>query len=307
MTTPSVPAMMTRLLLHPTVTLLCCLGLMLSSLPASAKTLVLAQISDRPKKDFRQLRPMADHIQSLMAHLGYDRADVELFPDIESLMSAIRQGRVHWVSETALTSAKLVQAGLASPVALKWKRGQEEYRSLIYVRKNSPVETLADLQGQRVAFEHPNSFSSYYLPAIALKQAGLNLQQLDTPTSSVAPDKVGYIFSRNERNNLLWVHKSIVTAGSLNDGDWQHPQRLPEGPRQAMRIIHRSAAYPRAFELATSVLSREERQALKQALLSLSSEEHANLLARYEQTERLTPVTQEHTTLLQQLDLSILP
>ncbi len=299
--------MMTPNLLRPILTLLCCLAVSLISVSASAKTLVLAQISDRPKKDYRQLRPMAEYIQSLMSEQGYDRADVELYPDIESLMNAVRQGRVHWVSETALTSAQLVQAGLATPLALKWKRGQSQYRSLIYVRKDSPVHKLQDLQGRTIAFEHSNSFSSYYVPALALLNAGMTLQRLETPDTPIDSEHVGYLFSRNERNNLLWVHKQIVSAGSLNDGDWNRPDRLPSEPKQGMRIIYQSDAYPRAFELATSALSAQDRLALQQALLSLNPEQHAPILERYEQTERLTPATDEHLRLLQQLDLELLP
>lgn len=298
---------MTLTLLHPTLILLCYLASLLTSMSLPAKTLVLAQISDRPKKDYRQLRPMAEYIQSLMAAQGYDHADVELYPDIESLMNAVRQGRVHWVSETALTSAQLVQAGLAKPIAMKWKRGQSQYRSLIYVRKDSPVQSLQDLQGRSIAFEHRNSFSSYYLPAMALLQAGLSLQQLEAPDALIPSEKVGYLFSRNERNNLLWVQKGIVSAGTLNDGDWTQPDRLPSAPKEEMRIIYRSAEYPRAFELASSALPEADRAALQQALLSLTPEQHARILARYEQTERLTPVTEEHQRLLQQLDLELLP
>ena len=300
--------MMKRALLYPTALILCCFGTLFGVQPsAQAQTLVLAQISDRPKKDFRQLRPMAEHIQRQLRPYGFDRADVQLYPDVQSLMSAIRQQRVHWVTETLLTSARLVQANLAKPVALKWKRNQGNYHGLIYVRHDSPVQTLHHLRGRRIAFEHHNSFSSFYLPALTLRQAGLTLQALPHPGDAVPPNHVGFVFSRNERNNLLWVHKGITDAGSLNNGDWDLPGRLPDALKQDMRIIYRSPAYPRAFELVTPALPPEAAAALEQALLSLQQEQHGHLLSRYEQTERLTPITAEHRALLQQLDLELLP
>lgn len=287
--------------------ILCLLLALLLSASATAKTLVLAQISDRPKKDFRQLRPMAEHIQGQLEHLGYDRAEVKLFPDLTALKTAIREKQVHWISETALTSARLVQAGLANPVALKWKRGQSEYRSLIYVRHDSGIDTLSDLKGRRIAFEHPDSFSSYYLPAIALRQAGLELQALEHPGDPVDPERVGYLFSRNERNNLLWVEKGITVAGSLNDGDWTYPGRLPDAPKNNMKMLYRSKLYPRAYELVTPALPAKDQEALRHALLSLDPELHASLLSRYEETERLTPITPEQRALLLDLDLEWLP
>lgn len=297
--------MMKRALLYSTALIICCLSALFGT-NATAQALVLAQISDRPKKDFRQLRPMAEYMQQQLSAYGFDRAEVQLYPDIQALMDAVRQQRVHWVTETLLSSARLVQAGLATPVALKWKRNQKTYHSLIYVRDDSPIHSLSELQGRRIAFEHSNSFSSYYLPARALRQTGLTLHPLSHPSDAVPPDQVGFIFSRNERNNLLWVHKGIVDAGSVNNGDWENPGRLPDTLKQDMRIIHRSPAYPRAFELTTPALSPEASAALQEALLSIRQEQHEQLLFRYEQTEQLTPVTAEHVMLLQQLDLETL-
>ncbi len=288
-----------------TLLLTCCLLLVGGSV--SAKTLVLAQISDRPKKDFRQLRPMAEHIAQALAPFGYDSATIKLYPDLAQLETGIRNGQVHWITETPLTAARLYQHQLATPIARKWKRGQQAYQSLIYVPADSPVQRLEDLVGQVIAFEHPNSFSSYFLPLNALHQAGLATVSLETPQQSLPADKIGYAFSRNEHNNLLWVDKGITAAGALNDGDWTTPDRLPAVLLQKMRVIHRSASYPRAFELATANLEPDARQALQQALLALDPEQDAAVLQRYEQSSRITPLEADDLQLLQSLNVGVQP
>lgn len=286
--------------------LLAC-GLLFTGVAANAKTLVLAQISDRPKKDYRQLRPMAEHIVQSLAAYGYDRAAVMVYPDLPHLEAAIRSGQVHWVTETPLSAARLYQHRLAMPIARKWKRNQDAYQSLIYVPADSPIQNLQDLAGKLIAFEHADSFSSYFLPLTALHQAGLPTLALESPLQPVPGDKVGYAFSRNERNNLLWVDKGIAAAGVLNDGDWNTPGRLPGELLDRMRIIHRSASYPRAFELATVNLEPEARQALTQALVTLDPQRHGTLLQRYEQSSRLTPVSDDDLQLLQSLEIGLLP
>ncbi|MBA4502964.1 phosphate/phosphite/phosphonate ABC transporter substrate-binding protein [Marinobacterium marinum] len=285
--------------------LLCCL--LLTSGHASAKTLVLAQIGDRPKKDFRQLRPMADAMVQVLAPFGYDQADVQIYPDRPQLENAIREGRVHWITETPLTAARLYQQQLATPIARKRKRRQHAYQSLIYVRADSPIQTLSDLTGQLIALEHRNSFSSYFLPLMALRDAGLSSVHLETPRQAVPADKVGYAFSRNERNNLLWVDKGIAAAGALNDGDWQTPGRLPAKLLQNMRIIHHSALYPRAFELLTDNLEPEARQALQQALLALDPSKDSQLLMQYENSSHITPLGPHDLQQLRSLDVETLP
>ncbi|GAA0794916.1 phosphate/phosphite/phosphonate ABC transporter substrate-binding protein [Marinobacterium sediminicola] len=301
------PHRMDRPSLLGTVTLLLACCLLFFGRTAYAQTLVLAQISDRPKKDYRQLRPMADHIVQAMAPFGFRRAEVRLYPDLPAFEQAIRNGQVHWITETPLTAARLYQHQLAIPVARKWKRGQQTYQSLIYVAKDSPIHNLGDLAGRIMAFEHPDSFTSFFLPLQALRQAGMTLVPLDSPHQSVPADKVGYTFSRNERNNLLWVDKGIAAAGALNDGDWSIPDRLPAELVQRMRIIHRSPSYPRAFEMVTSTLEPEAREALQQALLSLDPERDRPLLQRYEKSSRITPLEAGDLDLLRSLEVETLP
>ncbi len=289
----------------PLFLLACCL--LFAGGLASAKPLVLAQIGDRPKKDFRQLRPMAENVVQALAPFGYDRAEIKLYPDFAHLKEAIRNGQVHWITETPLTAARLVQQQLATPITRKWKRNQRAYQSLIYVRADSPIQSLEDLTGRVIAFEHSDSFSSYFLPLSALHKAGLTTTLLDNPQGSPDDGTVGYAFSRNERNNLLWVDKGIADAGALNDGDWTTPGRLPAALLQKMRIIHRSATYPRAFELTTSNLEPEARQALQRTLLALDPKQDRDLLQHYEQSTRLTPIKAEDLYLLQSLEVDILP
>lgn len=261
-----------------------CLSSLLISSHLAAETLVLAQLSDRPKKDFKQLRPMAKYVAKQLAHVGITRAEVRLFSELDELVDAVKRGEVHWVTETPYSAAVLVHEAQAIPLLMKWKSRQQRYQTLIYTHKDSGLKSLEDLVGKRIAFEHNNSFSSYYLPRLILERDDLSLHPIDGPGSATDAKRVNYLFSRNEKNNLLWVHKRLVEAGALNDGDWQNPGRVPDALKNDLRIIYRSAPYPRALELVSPTFSAERAAALKSLLLSMTPDSHGKLLSRYEKT-----------------------
>ncbi len=278
-----------------------CLSTLLITSHVAAETLVLAQLSDRPKKDFKQLRPMAKYVAKQLGHVGITRAEVRLFSELDELVEAVKNGDVHWVTETPYSAAVLVHEADAVPLVMKWKSRQQRYQTLIYTHKDSGLKSLEDLSGKRIAFEHNNSFSSYYLPRLILEKQGQRLNQINGLHAERDNNKVNYLFSRNEKNNLLWVHKQLVEAGALNDGDWQNPGRVPDALKSELRIIYRSEPYPRALELVSSKLSAERAAALKALLLGMTPDSHGKLLSRYEKTSGFEALNDDVPDLLAEI------
>ena len=117
---------------------------------------------------------------------------------------------------------------------------------------------------------------------------------------------INIIISCTEKNNILWVDKGVTAAGSVNDGDWTTPGRLPDGLTDKMRIIYRSEAYPRAFELVTAALSDTAAKALAQRLSTLDTRK-PELMQRYEQTSRFEAASEQDLNLLRQLPTGVTP
>jgi phosphonate transport system substrate-binding protein len=273
------------------------LGLVLFS-AVEARVLVLGQVSDRPGKDYEQLRPMADYAAQQLAPLGISSAEVRLFPQAADLVAAMRRGEVDWVTETPFTAARLVHEAGARLLLRKWKRGQREYQSIIYTRLGSSVRSLDDLVGQTITFEHADSFSSYYLPRRLLEQRGMVLSPMKDLQQLPVPGRVSYMFSRNERNNALWVHKSLIVAGALSSSDWNDPARVPPALRDELRIIFRSPSYPRALELVSAGLAPELVAALRDLLLHMTPANAPELMAAYEKTTGFEPILPDDLSLL---------
>ncbi|MGH1462555.1 MAG: phosphate/phosphite/phosphonate ABC transporter substrate-binding protein [Neptuniibacter sp.] len=268
---------------------------------ATAQPLVIAQLSDRPKKDLKQLRPMVEYAAKELKSVGVTVGQVKLFEDTESLIAAIKSGEVHWVTETPYTAARLVHEAGAIPLLMKWKSRQKRYQTFIYTHKDSGIKSIADLIGKRIAFEHDDSFSSYFLPRMVMEKKGYVFNAIQSNDSELEADKINYVFSRNEKNNLLWVHKKLVEAGALNNGDWENSKRVPDSLKSDLRIIYRTDLYPRALELINPKLDPAIQSALKDFLLSLDYEDDRDVMHRYEKTTGFEEPIAELPKLLQEI------
>ena len=263
-------------------------------------TLVLGRISDDPKRHYDQLKAMLDYIVPRMSDLGVRRGRVLMAADVQQMASYLRRGRVDWVTETATTGMLLAEKAGAKPLVITERDAAPTYRSVIFVRRDSGIESLQALRGHTIAFQNRNSTSAYYAPASALLDAGLNMEILLSPRDLPAADVVGYVFAESESNIAAWVHKRLVIAGAFSDLDWQNPRSLPPLYQRDLQVIYTSAPYPRGVEIARSDLPQAWVTRLRALLIDAAddpqAEEH---LKRFFGTNRFLPITPDFDRALQ--------
>jgi len=257
---------------------------------SNAKILVLAQISERPKKDFKELRPMVSYMATKLKSLGYTQGKVRLFSDTQTLIEAVNRGEVHWITETAKTAAELINKTGAKLLVNKWKNGQQSYASILYTRHDNAIMSIDDLNGKVIAFESEDSFSSYYLPRALIEERGMTLRKMESLREKPRADEVGYVFSRNEKNNVLWTTKQLVDVGVVNNGDWGNINRVPAALKTQLRILFTSSQFPRAYEIVTPAMSEPAVALLKKTLLEMNLENSDGVLARYEKATGFGPL-----------------
>ena len=265
-------------------------------------TLVLGRISDDPKRHYHQLRPLLDYIVPRMAEVGIREGRILMARDAQQMASYLRRGRVDWVTETAGTGLWLVERGSARLLVATERDGVALYRSVIFVRRDSGIRTLADLRGRSIAFQHTASTSAYLAPAAALLRAGLPLELLLSPNDRPRAASVGYLFAQSESNIATWVHKRLVDAGAFSDLDWNNLERLPSSFRADLGVIYQTAPFPRAVEVVRGDLSAARRKRLRQLLLLAGSDPDAREpLQRFFATDRFLPIEAELTGALAKL------
>ena len=253
--------------------------------------LVLGRISDDPKAHYRQLKPLLDYLVPRMADVGIREGRILMARDEQQMASYLRRGRVDWVTETAAAGVLLHDRAGAEPLLLTERDGVRQYHTVFFARGDSGLESLADLAGRSIAFQRRNSTSAYFAPAAELLEAGHPLEILLSPTDKPQAPAVGYLFARSELNIATWVHKGLVDAGVMSSIDWDNPLRLPPAFKADMRVIARSAAFPRALEFVREDLDPAVKARLRDLLLQASSDPDArDAMLGFFMTTRFLPL-----------------
>ncbi|MBV9390227.1 MAG: PhnD/SsuA/transferrin family substrate-binding protein [Chroococcidiopsidaceae cyanobacterium CP_BM_ER_R8_30] len=104
-------------------------------------------------------------------------------------------------------------------------RGVENLRSIIVVRKNSPVGNLRELQGRIVALGQPGSATGYYFPIYNLY--GLTLSKI--------------LFAPTPKTVLEWVAQGKAAAGALSKEEFD--SYSPQLKQTEFRIIFTDPHY----------------------------------------------------------------
>jgi ABC-type phosphate/phosphonate transport system substrate-binding protein len=172
---------------------------------------------------------------------------------------------------------KLQTAGISAGYDATVVRGDPADRafSVVYLK-----------QGRVLALEDPGSTTAIFLPRMCLSENIVAVQRLDSFKQRPAPDKVGYVFSRQEINSSVWVHKGLVDAGAFNNQDWNKSDHMYKNMREGMKIIYRSDPIPRAFELVRTDLDPSIKERLKAILLKAHRDGNAQKALREYQSTR---------------------
>jgi phosphonate transport system substrate-binding protein len=108
------------------------------------------------------------------------------------------------------------------------------------------------------------------------------MEILGSPFDAPAPNSVGYVFARTERNIATWVHKGLVDVGAVSNLDWLNPQHIPEFFKSDFVILRESAEVPRGVEMVRKDLDPKVRARLREVLLAMADDPAASAaLKRY--------------------------
>lgn len=251
------------------------LGLGAGMAQAADDVLVLGRISDDPRRHHEQLQPLLDYVVPRMRSVGIREGRVLMARDPQQMMSYLRRGKVDWVTETPGTGLLLADRAGARPLLLTERSGSREYRSVIFVRRDSGITELSQLLGRTIAFQSPSSTSAYLVPAMVLRSHGLPMSLMVSPLEGRDPGSLGYVFASTDANLAAWVHKRLVDAGGFSDQDWESLQRVSEVFRRDLLVIHTTDPLPRAMELVSADMPPAVAERLRQVLLGASSDPQA--------------------------------
>jgi phosphonate transport system substrate-binding protein len=282
---------------HFRIRLLACLfGLAISALtPVLAAgdphVLVLGCVSDDPKVDYQQLKPLLDYVVPRMADVGIREGRVLMARDLQQMGSYVHRGRVDWVTGSVATGLQLQARAGALPLLASERNGRSRDRTVFFVRVDSPIAALGELRGHSIAFADAETADSYFVPAMQLLQEGMSLQRLVSPMDRPDGRSVGFVLGGSDLNIATWVSRGLIDAGAMAQADFDNPLLTPAGLRRSLKVLDASASYPLAMEVARPELDARVRARLREVLLAASLDPDAReAMLQFGDTTRFIPI-----------------
>jgi ABC-type phosphate/phosphonate transport system substrate-binding protein len=221
------------------------------------------------------------------------------------LAQALRDGKVDLFHDSVVPTMVLSKWSGSIPLLRQWKYGEPDYSGIIVVKKNSGINTLADLKGKVVAFEEPHSTSASVLPRMLLEDKKLKLVEIKSP-GTVKPDAVGYVYGEDGSAVNRLITDRVDAATSID----REVERLKPDVRENLRIIGRTISVPRQIISVRKDLDPKIVKALKEILLDMEKNpEGQGVLKRQQNTtniDEIPPGSLEHLKDVERYVLSTL-
>jgi len=130
--------------------------------------------------------------------------------------------------------------------------GKTSLYGMIITKKDSPLTSLAELAGKRIAFVEPNSTMGYVVPRLMLQEAGVDLKNVAQAD-----------FLKSHSNVALAVLNGYFEAGAVKDEAFYTYQE------RGLKILAKSPPVHEHLFVASSHLPAPLLDSLRQALQTL--------------------------------------
>ena len=141
---------------------------------------------------------------------------------------------------------------LGFKVIARW--AGEPIRAVIAVPADSPIHHLHQLEGKRVSFPSTDAFVAYAVPLVALKRAGVRVEQ---------------VFGGNQEGTLAQVKARRVEAGAANS---RFLSQYAEREHVQFREIYVSEGFPDLAVIAHPRVPAATVERVRRALLGMNSD-----------------------------------
>ena len=217
-----------------------------------------------------------------MAHLSkVTGKKVRWFPaeSYAAQVEAMRSGRLHIAGvATGPTPYAVNLAGFEPVIAMQRKDGSIGYTLQVITHKDSPIKSVADLKGKRVAHVSPSSNSGDIAPRALFSSMG------------VTPGKdYEVLYSGKHDNSVMGVVNKDYDAAPVASTVVERMQARGMFKADALRVVYESAPVPRtAFGVAHN-LPPDLKAKIKEAFLTFDFK-NSKLGQEFKDSDRFGPI-----------------
>ena len=176
------------------------------------------------------------------------RAIVELEPAFNELQALEQVRRRAWSIVFASPGLAAIAIGQEQYIPMFPTQGVNNFRSLIVVLDESPIDSLGGLANEVIALGEPGSAAGYYLPLYDLY--GLTLREVR--------------FAPTPKTMLEWISDGSVVAGAIAEDQFQLYRR--DFPEVNFRVLHTSRPVPPGLVLLGPTIDRNQQQQIETVL-----------------------------------------
>ena len=251
------------------------------------KTIVLGDISNNPQKKIRKFQPLANYLVKNLDE--FDRSEVKVAPNMETMISWLESGEVDLYIDSPYPAMLAMKKTGAKPILRRWKKGSAEYHSIIFTMSDRHIDSLADLKGKTIAFDHPASTTGYMLPLVELSRKGLNPVEKKSRNSPVAKDAVGYVFSYEDENNIEWLLSGKVEAAAIDN---LYFAKISPEIKDKIVVLTKTESIVRNLVMVNKDMPSEQIDSISKTLLVMNeSVEGLEVLKKFSRTTKFDRFT----------------
>jgi phosphonate transport system substrate-binding protein len=255
---------------------------------ALGATLTLGSVDGSPWNEIKKFLPLSAFLEKELKPDGIDHVKVIVSKSIPEMAAALREGKIDVYLDSPYPTIAVGRLSGAKLLLRRWKKGVSEYHSVIFAHKDARVERLEDLKGKSIALEDPWSSTGYFFPKIAMMERGLKLAQKNGPADPVGSGEIGYVFSSQEENMMMWVLRGKVAAGAMDNANYVKEAREEI---DKLKILHRSVPIPRHIVSYRADLPAKLVSRLKEVLTNMEhTAEGKKALDDFEKTTKFDEI-----------------
>jgi phosphonate transport system substrate-binding protein len=251
---------------------------------ASAEPVTIGSIGRNPAVEIKKFLPLANYLERHLQPEGINEARIVVAKDVSQMATLLKEGKVDLYIDSPFTSLAASLLSGSKFLLRRWKKRRAEYRSVIFAKKGSNLRRLEDLKGNILAFEEPFSSTGYFIPKMALAHEGFKLVAKPDSTTPVNREEIGYVFSLDDENTMVWVHRGKVNAGATDDLTYE--SETPAYP-DSLKVIYTSPPFPRHLVSCRADLAPKLVTRIKEVLIEMDqSQEGRSALKEFQKTTK---------------------
>jgi phosphonate transport system substrate-binding protein len=261
-------------------------------------TITLGDIDpDEPAKKLKEFQPLADYLAQHLQEFGIREGRVVIARNFEDMTRLLKDGTVDIYFDSPFPTLAVQNLSGSQVIARRWKGRDPTYWSLYIALRDSGITSLEGFRGKIIALEEPHSTSGFVLPAGTLIQRGFTLRKVDRLDASVAPNEIGYFFSRDEENTIELLLQGQVAGGGVSNQDYQE---LSAELKQRILAFDQTLTVPRQLVSVRPGLDPALRGKVRELLIGLDQTNAGQqLLEELDKTKKFDPLPSDSAAALE--------